>query len=183
MIYGKMHIVDTYAWIEYFIGSKKGEKAAVIIDDPNEPLITVECCLAEIRGWSLREVQNFDENLRRVKVKRETRGGAKMETRDIKVNLLFVSTLCLFLILTGMGVASAQEEVAEEGITNSAWIAISAGIVMAASVLAGGWVIIVAIRTIAEKPEVLGHVLILVLLAGVIVVFGLLIAFMLWTKI
>ena len=106
-----------------------------------------------------------------------------METRDIKVNLLFVSMLCLFLILTGMGVASAQEEVAEEGITNSAWIAISAGIVMAASVLAGGWVIIVAIRTIAEKPEVLGHVLILVLLAGVIVVFGLLIAFMLWTKI
>ena len=106
-----------------------------------------------------------------------------METRDIKVNLLFVSMLCLFLILTGMGVASAQEEVAEEGITNSAWIAISAGIVMAASVLAGGWVIIVAIRTIAEKPEVFGHVLILVVLAGGIVTLGLLIAFMLWTKI
>ncbi len=106
-----------------------------------------------------------------------------MGTMDIKVNLLFVLTLCLFLFFTGIGVASAQEEVAEEGITNSAWIAISAGIVMAASVLAGSWVIIVAIRTIAEKPEVLGHVLILVLFAGVIVVFGLLIAFMLWTKI
>ena len=104
-----------------------------------------------------------------------------MGTMDIKVNLLFVLTLCLFF--TGIGVASAQEEVAEEGITNSAWIAISAGIVMAASVLAGSWVIIVAIRTIAEKPEVLGRVLILVLFAGVIVVFGLLIAFMLWTKI
>jgi len=106
-----------------------------------------------------------------------------METRDIKINLLFVLTLCLFLFPTGIGVASAQEEAVEGGITDSAWIAISAGIVMAASVLAGGWVIIVAIRTIAEKPEVLGRVLILVLFSGVIVVFGLLIAFMLWTKI
>jgi predicted nucleic acid-binding protein len=57
----KMHIVDTYAWIEYFIGSDKGEKAAVIIDDPTEHLITVECYLAEIRGWTLREKQIFDE--------------------------------------------------------------------------------------------------------------------------
>ncbi|RCV63447.1 H+-ATPase, subunit K [Methanophagales archaeon] len=100
---------------------------------------------------------------------------------DIKVNVLFVLTLCLFF--TGVGVASAQEEVVEGGITNSDWIAISAGIVMAASVLAGSLVIIVAIRTIAEKPEVFGRVFIVVLFAGVIVVFGLLIAFMLWTKI
>jgi hypothetical protein len=63
----KMQIVDTYAWIEYFIGSKKGEKAAVKIDDPNEPLITVECCLAEIRGWTLREGQNFKEIYARIK--------------------------------------------------------------------------------------------------------------------
>jgi F0F1-type ATP synthase membrane subunit c/vacuolar-type H+-ATPase subunit K len=103
-----------------------------------------------------------------------------MEKRD-KVNLLFVLTICLFLFLTGIEVPSAQE--AERGITNSAWIAISAGIVMAASVLAGGWVITVAIRTIAEKPDVLGHVLILVVLVGGIVTLGLLIAFMLWTKI
>ena len=106
-----------------------------------------------------------------------------METKDIKVNLLFLLTLCLLLYFAGIGVASAREEVAEEEITNSAWIAISAGIVMAASVLAGRLVIIVAIRTIAEKPEVLGHVLILAILAGGIVTFGLLIAFMLWTKI
>ncbi|MCD6456175.1 MAG: hypothetical protein J7K81_05235 [Methanophagales archaeon] len=55
----KMHIVDTYAWIEYFIGSKKGEKAAVIIDDQNEPLITVECCLAEIRREVRKTVPGF----------------------------------------------------------------------------------------------------------------------------
>jgi hypothetical protein len=61
MTYGKMYIVDTYAWIEYFIGLEKGEKAAVMIDDPNEHLIMVECCLAEIKGWTLRERQNFNE--------------------------------------------------------------------------------------------------------------------------
>jgi|LGVD01.1.fsa_nt_gb F0F1-type ATP synthase membrane subunit c/vacuolar-type H+-ATPase subunit K len=105
-----------------------------------------------------------------------------METRD-KVNLLFVLTLCLFLFSTGIGIASAQEVVVEGGITDSAWIAISAGIVMAASILAGGWVIIVAIRTIAEKPESFGRVLIVVVLAGVFVIYGLLFAFMLWTKI
>jgi hypothetical protein len=59
MVNGKMHIVDTYAWIEYFIGSEKGEKAAVIIDDPNEHLITVECCLAEIRHEVRKTVPGF----------------------------------------------------------------------------------------------------------------------------
>lgn len=68
---GKMHIVDTYAWIEYFIGSKKGERAAIIIDDPIEPLITLECCLAEIRGWTLRERQDFNEIYATVKCNSE----------------------------------------------------------------------------------------------------------------
>jgi len=74
------------------------------------------------------------------------------------------------------------QEGTEEGFT-SAWIAISAGIVMASSVLAGGLAIIVAIKTIAKNPEVFWRVLALTFLAGIIVVFGLLFAFMLWTKI
>jgi len=44
-------------------------------------------------------------------------------------------------------------------------------------------VLIIAIRTVVKKPEVLGPVLILAITAGGIVTFGLLIAFMLWTKI
>jgi len=36
-----------------------------------------------------------------------------------KINVLFVLTLCLFLFVAGFGVASAQEEVAEEGITDN----------------------------------------------------------------
>ena len=105
-----------------------------------------------------------------------------MITWDMKLNVLFVFALCLFL--SGIGAASVQEEATEGGgVTNSAWIALSAGIVMAASVLAGGLAIIVAIRTIAEKPEVFGRVLILLVLVGVFVIYGLLFAFMLWTKI
>lgn len=105
-----------------------------------------------------------------------------MITGDMKLNVLLVFALCLFL--SGIGVASAQEEAGVDGrVTNSAWIALSAGIVMAASVLAGGLAIIVAIRTIAEKPEVFGRVLILLVLVGVFVIYGLLFAFMLWTKI
>jgi|LGVE01.1.fsa_nt_gb F0F1-type ATP synthase membrane subunit c/vacuolar-type H+-ATPase subunit K len=100
-----------------------------------------------------------------------------------KINVLFVLTLCLLLFVTGFGVTSAQEEVAEEGITDSAWIAISAGIVMAASVLAGSLVLLIAIRTVVKKPEVLGPVLILAIIAGGIVTLGLLMSFMLWTKI
>ena len=53
-----------------------------------------------------------------------------METMD-KVKLLFILTL--FICLLGIGAASVQEDViVEGGTTDSAWIAISAGIVMAA---------------------------------------------------
>ncbi len=54
---------------------------------------------------------------------------------------------------------------------------------MAASVLAGSLVLLIAIRTVVKKPEVLGPVLILAIIAGGIVTLGLLMSFMLWTKI
>ena len=49
--------------------------------------------------------------------------------------------------------------------------------------LAASWVIAAATRATAEKPEVFGRVLVFVGLAAVIAIWGLLIAFMLWTKI
>jgi V/A-type H+-transporting ATPase subunit K len=100
-----------------------------------------------------------------------------------KVKLLFALAICLFLFLTGMGVASAQEEVEIGGITDAAWIAIASAITMVGSVLAASWVVAAATRATAEKPEVFGRVLVFVGLAAVIAIWGLLIAFMLWTKI
>ena len=50
-----MFIVDTHAWIEYFEGSKKAEKLHhLLLNEANE-FFTIECCLAEIKGWTLRK--------------------------------------------------------------------------------------------------------------------------------
>ena len=96
--------------------------------------------------------------------------------------------LCLLLIPIGIEVASAQEGAAVAGgITDSAGIALSAAITMAGSAFAAGWAIsatgVAATGATAEKPEVFGRVLIFVALAEAIAIYGLLIAFMLWTKI
>lgn len=59
-----LYIMDSYAWIEYFIGSSKGEIIkSMILDDKNK-FLTVECCLAEIKGWSLRNQDDFDRLFR-----------------------------------------------------------------------------------------------------------------------
>jgi len=97
-----------------------------------------------------------------------------------------VFALCLLLLLVGTGVASAQEGAAG-AITDKAWIAIAAGITMAGATIGAGWAIsatgVAAAGATAEKPEVFGRVLIFVALAEAIAIYGLLIAFMLWTKI
>ncbi len=56
-----VYLIDTYAWVEYFIGSKKGEKVKKIIEDENNVIFTPECCLAEIKGWAIRESMDFEE--------------------------------------------------------------------------------------------------------------------------
>ncbi len=114
-----------------------------------------------------------------------------MIEEDMKSKYVFAFTLCLLLFFTGVGVASAAEEdtaaAATGGVTDSAWIAISAGIAMAGAALGAGWAIsatgVAAAGATAEKPEVFGRVLIFVALAEAIAIYGLLIAFMLWTKI
>ncbi len=55
------HIVDSYAWIEYFIGSKKGEIVKKLFLDEKNQFLTVECCLAEIKGWTIKNNQDFDK--------------------------------------------------------------------------------------------------------------------------
>ena len=106
----------------------------------------------------------------------------------------FAFTLCMLLLVAGVGVgvgvAAAADDVAAEsmgGTTDSAWIAIAASIAMAGGALGAGWAIsttgVAAAGATAEKPEAFGRVLIFVALAEAIAIYGLLIAFMLWTKI
>lgn len=44
------YLLDTYAWVEYFIGSKKGEFVRGMVEDENSVIYTPECCLAELKG-------------------------------------------------------------------------------------------------------------------------------------
>ncbi len=102
----------------------------------------------------------------------------------MKARYKFAFTLCLLLVLTGL--ASAEEEVAG-GVTDSGWVAISAGLAMAGGAIGAGFAIAstgtAAVGATAEKPEIFGRVLIFVALAEAIAIYALLIAFMLWTKV
>ena len=49
-----MRTLDSFAWIEYFAGSKKGEKVRIYIEG-GEPLYTPAVCLTEIKWRYLRE--------------------------------------------------------------------------------------------------------------------------------
>ncbi len=62
-----IYIIDTYAWIEYFVGSKKGEILKKLFLDEKNKFFIVECCLAEIKGWCLRETKDFDKLFKIVK--------------------------------------------------------------------------------------------------------------------
>jgi len=110
--------------------------------------------------------------------------------KDMKTKYAFAFTLCLLVLLAGAGVASAaQEETAAAvcGVTDNGWIAIASAIAMAGGALGAGWAIsatgVAAAGATAEKPETFGRVLIFVALAEAVAIYGLLIAFMLWTKI
>ncbi|MHA1833493.1 MAG: type II toxin-antitoxin system VapC family toxin [Candidatus Baldrarchaeia archaeon] len=50
------YVIDSYAWIEYFMGTKAGEKVRPIIDGLDEK-ITPTICLAEVYAKIL-EVEN-----------------------------------------------------------------------------------------------------------------------------
>jgi len=49
-----MKVLDSFAWIEYFMGSKRGAKVRDYIEG-YEPLYTPSICLTEIKSRYLRE--------------------------------------------------------------------------------------------------------------------------------
>jgi predicted nucleic acid-binding protein len=58
------YIIDSYAWIEYFMGTKAGEKAKPIIENLEEK-ITPTICLAEVYAKTLKvENQELAEKQR-----------------------------------------------------------------------------------------------------------------------
>lgn len=59
-----LYIIDSYAWVEYFIGSQRGEMLKKLFLDEKNHFATVECCLAEIQGWALNNGQDFNSLFR-----------------------------------------------------------------------------------------------------------------------
>ena len=58
------YVIDSYAWIEYFMGTKIGEKIKPLIEDSEEK-ITPTICLAEVYAKTLRvENQELAEKQR-----------------------------------------------------------------------------------------------------------------------
>ena len=62
-----IYIVDTYAWIEYLIGSSKGAFFKKLLDNINNKFITMDCCIAEIYGYCLKNNLDFDKIYRVIK--------------------------------------------------------------------------------------------------------------------
>lgn len=55
------YIIDSYAWVEYFLGSEKGLILRKLFLEEKNKFLTVECCLAEIKGWAIRSERDFNE--------------------------------------------------------------------------------------------------------------------------
>lgn len=64
-------VIDTYAWIEIFIGSKNGEKAKEILQKAEE-IYTPDIVTAEIARKYIREGINEQTSLERLKTIEET---------------------------------------------------------------------------------------------------------------
>lgn len=65
------YILDSYAWIEYLIGSKKGEVLKKHFLNEENNFFTVECCLAEIKGWAIKSKLDFEKYYKIIKANSE----------------------------------------------------------------------------------------------------------------
>jgi predicted nucleic acid-binding protein len=48
------YVIDSYAWLEYFMGTAKGEEAKAVVDDPAHEKLTPTICVAEVYSKALK---------------------------------------------------------------------------------------------------------------------------------
>jgi predicted nucleic acid-binding protein len=56
----RKYLIDAYAWIEYLIGSKAGEKVRSVLDAENSEIYTCAVTVAEVISKTAREGQDFE---------------------------------------------------------------------------------------------------------------------------
>jgi predicted nucleic acid-binding protein len=77
------YIIDSYAWIEYFMGTEAGRRAKEIIDSETHEKLTPSICLAETYAKILRTEDEEKAELRRAFIK--ARSALVSLTEDLAV--------------------------------------------------------------------------------------------------
>jgi len=54
------YVIDAYAWIEYLIGSKSGEKVKFVLEEGNNETYTCAVTVAEVISKTAREGRDFE---------------------------------------------------------------------------------------------------------------------------
>jgi len=54
------YVIDAYAWVEYLIGSKSGEKVKDAVEKENNEIFTCAVTLAEVVSKTAREGRDFE---------------------------------------------------------------------------------------------------------------------------
>ncbi len=55
------YVLDSYAWIEYFLGSYKGEKVGKIVESESNELFTPSIVVAEVASITSREKRDAEQ--------------------------------------------------------------------------------------------------------------------------
>lgn len=63
------YIIDSYAWLEYFMGSEAGRKVKEIIDNEADEKLTPSICLAETYAKILKTEDEENAEIRRAFIK------------------------------------------------------------------------------------------------------------------
>lgn len=53
------YLIDTFAWVEYFRGTEKGGMLRNLLNNSKNEFITIECCIAELKMWTIKSKINF----------------------------------------------------------------------------------------------------------------------------
>ena len=78
------YIIDSYAWIEYFMGTEPGRKVMEIIDSEIDEKLTPSICLAETYAKILKTEDEEKAELRRAFIK--SRSALVSLTEDLAVD-------------------------------------------------------------------------------------------------
>jgi predicted nucleic acid-binding protein len=54
------YVIDAYAWIEYLIGSKAGEKVKTVLEGEDNVIYTCVVTVAEVISKTAREGRNYE---------------------------------------------------------------------------------------------------------------------------